>query len=180
MRRSLWTWALIACSAVGSAYATADAPEDGVRIPRLSVSGVMQRADARGRPVFVWCGKGYPCPPVGLPPIARRAPAPCRRLAVVRFAFDSADLTPAARRVLDGLRGSGPVSVSGYTDAIGSKAYNDRLARARAMAVAAHLRAIGVRVDRVEGRGKCCYVASPRDARNRRAEIHAGGDVCVR
>ena len=149
-----------------------------IPLPRLAVHGVAWSPGAYGRGVFVWCGAGHPCREPVLPQAVRRCERP-RLLAVVRFAFDSARLDERARRVLAGVRADGPVEVQGYTDAVGSKPYNDRLAMARARAAARFLRAHGVDVMRVRGRGKCCYVAAPKDARNRRAEIiQTGGEAC--
>jgi outer membrane protein OmpA-like peptidoglycan-associated protein len=64
----------------------------------------------------------------------------------VLFAFDSATLTPLAVTQVDALAArlrasSGPVRVDGYTDDVGSDAYNLGLSRRRADAVAASLRA---------------------------------------
>jgi outer membrane protein OmpA-like peptidoglycan-associated protein len=64
----------------------------------------------------------------------------------VRFAFDSAEILPAARSQLDalaeGIKLLAPqktVTVEGHTDAIGSDAYNLELSRLRARAVRDYL-----------------------------------------
>jgi outer membrane protein OmpA-like peptidoglycan-associated protein len=64
----------------------------------------------------------------------------------VRFAFDSADILPAARTQLDalaeGIKLLAPesiVTVEGHTDAVGSDAYNLELSRVRARAVRDYL-----------------------------------------
>lgn len=63
----------------------------------------------------------------------------------VLFAFDSAKLAPDATSVLDDVvrtlqqRGVTKVTVTGYTDSIGSAAYNRSLSRRRADAVRAYL-----------------------------------------
>jgi outer membrane protein OmpA-like peptidoglycan-associated protein len=64
----------------------------------------------------------------------------------VRFAFDSADILPAARSQLDalaeGIKLLAPeriVTVEGHTDAVGTDAYNLALSRARAQAVRDYL-----------------------------------------
>jgi outer membrane protein OmpA-like peptidoglycan-associated protein len=64
----------------------------------------------------------------------------------VRFAFDSADILPAARAQLDavaeGIKLLAPesiVTVEGHTDAVGSDAYNLELSRVRANAVRDYL-----------------------------------------
>lgn len=64
----------------------------------------------------------------------------------VLFAFDSPDLTPQAREVVQRLAARiararpGPISVVGHTDSIGSRRYNQRLSEQRAASVARALR----------------------------------------
>ncbi|KLL10939.1 flagellar motor protein MotB [Protofrankia coriariae] len=63
----------------------------------------------------------------------------------VLFAFDSANLTKAAREQLDGIaaqlgRVTGTITVNGYTDSTGTPAYNVILSQQRANAVANLLR----------------------------------------
>lgn len=79
------------------------------------------------------------------------------------FAFDEAVLTAEAQdnltRTAEVVRqgGAGEVRVLGYTDAKGEDAYNDRLSRARADAVASWLRTqsgLGERTFVAEGRGE--------------------------
>ena len=80
------------------------------------------------------------------------------------FAFDSADLTPQARReiermayVLNHPQAIGRrITLEGHTDSIGTEAYNLDLSRRRAASVAQELVARGVVRDRltVEGIGK--------------------------
>ncbi len=82
----------------------------------------------------------------------------------VLFAFDSADLTPQARReiermayVLNHPQAIGRrITLEGHTDSIGTEAYNLDLSRRRAASVAQELVARGVVRDRltVEGIGK--------------------------
>ncbi len=61
------------------------------------------------------------------------------------FAFDKADLTPAAEQTLEKLgpmirsAGKHPISVEGHTDAIGDPKYNQTLSEKRARAVRAWL-----------------------------------------
>jgi outer membrane protein OmpA-like peptidoglycan-associated protein len=99
----------------------------------------------------------------------------------VLFAFDSARLSregaDALRRVAPDL-GTGWVTVTGHTDARGSRAYNRALSLRRARAVAEALAAAvpSLRM-RVVGAGEAQPVASDRRAagraRNRRVEIAA-------
>ena len=63
------------------------------------------------------------------------------------FEFNKADLTPAAEAALSQLgpmiqkEGSHPVAIEGYTDSIGTVAYNHELSEKRARAVADWLEA---------------------------------------
>jgi OOP family OmpA-OmpF porin len=82
----------------------------------------------------------------------------------VFFAFDSAELTREARREIDRMAlvlnhrqaADRRITLEGYTDAIGTEAYNRELSRRRAEAVAQELVARGVQRDRLaaEGLGK--------------------------
>jgi outer membrane protein OmpA-like peptidoglycan-associated protein len=105
----------------------------------------------------------------------------------VLFEFDKASLSPKARTRIDDViarvRDASPrlVQVDGYTDAKGSNAYNARLSRRRAQAVAAVLRRGGAPRLVVEGHGEADPVAPNTDkdgsdnpegrARNRRVTI---------
>lgn len=101
----------------------------------------------------------------------------------VHFAFDSAVLRPEAAPILGdalAILRENPalrVEVRGYTDDVGSAAYNQKLSLRRADAVRAFLQADGVSSDRlsVAGFGKSDPIA-PNDtpagrAQNRRVEI---------
>lgn len=114
-------------------------------------------------------------------------PAPVPPERVIRFAdslflfdFDKAVLRPKAQ---DALRAAGPdlkgrrLTIAGYTDDIGSEAYNARLGQRRAEAVRDFLVAEGHPADLIslKGEGRCCFVA-PNDTeggrqQNRRVEI---------
>ena len=107
------------------------------------------------------------------------------------FEFDSSELTPAARAVLDDVARaietqtlSGPIDVAGHTDSIGTPAYNQQLSEDRADAVADYLGQIddlAELIGTVEGFGESAPVASNTSpdgeddpigrARNRRVEI---------
>ena len=69
------------------------------------------------------------------------------------------------------------VEVNGYTDAIGSEAYNLRLSKRRAEAVVAYLESKGIAADRLipQGFGKTNFVATNKTAegraQNRRVEL---------
>jgi outer membrane protein OmpA-like peptidoglycan-associated protein len=107
------------------------------------------------------------------------------------FAFDKADLSPAGRRTLDDLaaelKEQGDklrwVRIAGYTDRLGSEAYNRDLSQRRAKAVKAHLVEQGLPASRIsaEGFGKADPVKDCPDgprapliaclAPNRRVEV---------
>ena len=99
------------------------------------------------------------------------------------FATDHATLAPTARESLDRLLSEradhtySQVSVTGFTDSVGSDDYNLALSKRRAESVAAYLKAHGLKTDSltVTGRGKADPVASNTTpegrASNRRVEI---------
>ncbi|WP_241294334.1 OmpA family protein, partial [Burkholderia stabilis] len=99
------------------------------------------------------------------------------------FATDHATLAPTARESLDRLlnerkdRTYSQVTVTGFTDSVGSDDYNLALSKRRAESVAAYLKAHGLKTDSmtVTGRGKADPVASNATpegrASNRRVEI---------
>ncbi|MGS0897376.1 OmpA family protein [Burkholderia stagnalis] len=99
------------------------------------------------------------------------------------FATDQATLAPTARESLDKLLSDhadhtySQVTVTGYTDSVGSDSYNLALSKRRAEAVASYLKSHGMKADTltVTGRGKADPVASNATAEgranNRRVEI---------
>jgi outer membrane protein OmpA-like peptidoglycan-associated protein len=102
----------------------------------------------------------------------------------VLFAFDKADLTPAAqaelRRVADrvGAQATGTVQVTGHTDDVGSDSYNLDLSRRRAQSVHTALAALlrgKALAFQVAGKGEtepAVKATTPRArARNRRVEV---------
>lgn len=102
----------------------------------------------------------------------------------VLFAFDSAELTAAARQQLQGLMDklNSPqvrsVRVVGHTDSKGTDAYNQGLSERRAGAVATELISHGMAPEKVSsmGRGESEPVADNETeegrAQNRRVELH--------
>jgi outer membrane protein OmpA-like peptidoglycan-associated protein len=126
-----------------------------------------------------------PPPPPAPMPVAAPAPPPPPppRTFLVFFDFDRYNLTPDARRVIEAAAaafktsGSARIDVSGYTDLAGTQAYNLRLSRRRADAVAAYLARQGVprNVMDVKWFGKeNPRVPTPdgvREPQNRRVEI---------
>ena len=79
----------------------------------------------------------------------RTAPNTFKVGADILFAFDSSTLSPDAQAVLGGVvtqlqrKHSGSVTILGYTDSIGTMAYNLGLSQRRAAAVQAYLQAKG-------------------------------------
>jgi hypothetical protein len=88
----------------------------------------------------------------------------------VMFDLDYAGLDAGARRLLEQIP-AGAVKVTGYACRTGRKDYNLDLSRRRAQAVAAALRARGVQVIALEGRGECCPAAATDPAQDRRVVI---------
>jgi outer membrane protein OmpA-like peptidoglycan-associated protein len=102
----------------------------------------------------------------------------------IYFAFDKYDLNAESRAVLDSIysslesRGFPMVEIAGYTDDVGSEAYNLQLSDRRAQSVLDYLVSLGVPADRLsaKGFGENDPVA-PNDsdagrAQNRRVELH--------
>jgi len=109
------------------------------------------------------------------------------------FDFDKATLKPSAIAALDELvaklKGAtvlNSVAVVGYTDSIGSVAYNEKLSLRRAESVRNYLTEHGVPADKitVEGKGKSDPVADNKTeagrAKNRRVEVAVDGTVTVK
>jgi len=95
-------------------------------------------------------------------------------IATVFFAFDEYNISPEGYEklkniVLDYEDNKKPaLKITGYTDCVGSKQYNDMLALKRAMAVAGYLQRHGFDTA-VEGKGDCCFKET--EELSRRAEI---------
>ncbi len=126
-----------------------------------------------------------PAPVAAAPPPAAPA-APVRQKIVLRgvhFDFDKATIRADAKPILDEAArtlqqaGDVHVAVNGYTDSVGSEAYNQRLSVRRAEAVRAYLEQQGVAASRlaVTGHGEADPVASNATAegraQNRRVEL---------
>lgn len=130
--------------------------------------------------------------PVAATAAAPPAPAaPVKQKLVLRgvtFDFDKATLRADARPVLDEAISTFKqhtdvdVSVDGYTDSVGSEAYNLALSKRRADAVAAYLEKGGIAAKRlqVKGFGEANPVASNDTAdgraQNRRVELKIAGE----
>ncbi|OWT65815.1 outer membrane protein OmpA [Candidimonas nitroreducens] len=103
------------------------------------------------------------------------------------FDFDKATLKPAGRQMLDQVADQvksinlETLIATGYTDSIGSVAYNLKLSQRRADAVKSYLVSRGVDPNHIyaEGKGKTNFVASNKTAagraKNRRVEVEIVG-----
>jgi outer membrane protein OmpA-like peptidoglycan-associated protein len=126
-----------------------------------------------------------PAPP---PPPPAAKPEPVVRKTVVlpgvNFAFNSADLLPASKEVLDRevipeLKADPELQVliEGHTDSVGSDLYNEKLSGARAGSVWKYLNSNGIEASRMQakGYGESQPIASNDTAegrtKNRRVEI---------
>jgi outer membrane protein OmpA-like peptidoglycan-associated protein len=101
----------------------------------------------------------------------------------VNFAFNSSELTPKSKEILNQwvarIKGDQTirVEVAGHTDSVGSDAYNQKLSERRAKAVVDYFVSQGVPADRLKavGYGKTKPVASNKTeegrAQNRRVEL---------
>jgi outer membrane protein OmpA-like peptidoglycan-associated protein len=123
---------------------------------------------------------------LGTTPPPSVAAGPCTgtlRLHGINFAFDKADIAPESRPVLDvavqhlGQCADIKVTITGYTDSVGSEQYNASLSERRAKATMKYLVSKGVDPARLtaEGRGEWNPIA-PNDtaagrAENRRVEM---------
>jgi iron complex outermembrane receptor protein len=122
------------------------------------------------------------------PPVVAPKPASTARSYQVFFDFDKSDLTPQAVTIVDtAAKNAGPakvteIEVTGHTDTVGSDAYNMRLSRRRAEAVAAQLEKDGIPSSEIAifAKGKKDLLVPTADGvkepQNRRVQIvYAGG-----
>ena len=112
-------------------------------------------------------------------------PPPAQVDLEIRFAFDSADLTPNAEEVLDELAEALQskelepccFQVEGHTDSVGDARYNQTLSERRARSVARYLAGKGIHVDRMltvgagEESPRADNASAAGRARNRRVRL---------
>ncbi|MEC9492020.1 OmpA family protein [Flexistipes sp.] len=95
-------------------------------------------------------------------------------LATVYFAFDEYNISPEGYEKLKGIvlkykdKNKPTLKITGYTDCVGSKEYNNMLALKRAMTVAGYFKTKGFDTT-VEGKGDCCFKRT--EGLSRRAEV---------
>jgi outer membrane protein OmpA-like peptidoglycan-associated protein len=161
----------------------------------LAREAELAQAPPKPAPVAVAPAKPKPKPApakVAPPPAPKPVAVPPRPKRVIvlqgtQFAFDSAELTPEARGILDENAAvleretDVKVRVEGHTDSIGTEAYNQKLSERRAKAIEEFLISKGVSADRLEivGYGPSNPIA-PNDtkegrAMNRRVEMKVLG-----
>ena len=111
------------------------------------------------------------------------APAPKSIDLVIQFNFDSANLQPSSKPLLDNLANAMQsdrllqinFKIEGHTDAKGTEAYNQTLSQKRAEAVASYMVDKGVDRTRLEsigkGFGELLYPDKPNAMENRRVRI---------
>jgi outer membrane protein OmpA-like peptidoglycan-associated protein len=118
-------------------------------------------------------------------PVAQKQKESARTITTTRtisvpFKFASATVTVQAEKIIrNAFAQQGTVNsilVIGHTDDLGTQAFNDRLAKQRAEAVAETLKRRGVQGDiEIRSQGKCCYTTTNRSeesrAKNRRVDL---------
>jgi outer membrane protein OmpA-like peptidoglycan-associated protein len=127
-------------------------------------------------------------PPAPYVPPPVQPPAPVAHSYIVFFDFNKSDLTPEAVSIVgQAAKNAGPakvteISVTGHTDTVGSDAYNMRLSRRRAEAVAAEFEKDGIPAGEIAifAKGKRDLLVPTadgvREPQNRRVQIvYEGG-----
>ena len=139
--------------------------------------------EAPQRPAAGQASERAPSPtPVVMPPASPAAgPKPAPREFLVFFDFDRAALTSASRRVIDEAVAAyrrdqtSAIVVRGYTDAVGTAAYNLELSHRRALAVYNYMGEKGVAARDMgidwQGKNNLRVPSEKREPQNRRVEI---------
>ena len=164
-----------------------DDPSNGTRAGGI-LGGLAAGAILGGLLGHVICDPEKTAPPPPPPPPPPPAPKPGTKLGELGasyFDFNKAEVKPAGAEILDGIvktlkdNPGVKVEINGYTDSIGSDAYNVKLSERRADAVGRYLEKQGIESSRisVHGYGKANPVADNKTAegraKNRRAELIA-------
>jgi outer membrane protein OmpA-like peptidoglycan-associated protein len=118
-------------------------------------------------------------------PVAQKQKESARTITTTRtisvpFKFASGTVTVQAEKIIHNAFAQQVTVISilviGHTDDLGSQAFNDRLAKQRADAVAETIKRLGVQGDiEIRSQGKCCYATTNRSeesrAKNRRVDL---------
>ena len=164
----------------GESFAKYDAVTVG--LPNLITFGVQAKYKFGGpTEVAETASAPYTPPPVQAPAVAHSY--------MVFFDFNKSDLTAQAAKIVDQAAANAAsakattLSVTGYTDTVGSDAYNMRLSRRRAESVAAKLEKDGVPASEIAivAKGKHDLLVPTADGvkepQNRRVTIVYGGNA---
>lgn len=184
MMSSKRSWVVMVAMTAGAAFGVGDSraqiPGDGQadnpqRLRRSIDGPVTREAVSRSFRSLV---------PVDAPDAAdENGPTEVSVMLRIEFAFDSAELTPAALRdleqvaagLIDAEMADVPITLEGHTDSSGEPAYNRRLSRQRAEAVQQDLIRHGVASDRLRavghGADRPLDDMPPTDGRQRRVEL---------
>ena len=174
---------LIALASVGASAQTTLHYREGERVDPEEVRQILEKSpDAAGttRSIRLLAERRES----GAAPQARKTPDALSL--PVRFEFDSAKITPAARGQLDALaqgikllQPDRSVVIEGHTDANGSDAYNEALSSRRAAAVKDYLvQTHGIAPQRLQavgvGKQQAIEGRDPYAAENRRVQFRGG------
>jgi outer membrane protein OmpA-like peptidoglycan-associated protein len=142
----------------------------GESVPETTpAAGMLAKAETSAKPA------GQEKPDLSPPPSQDLAPKRTSVLfAIDSFTLDASEKTKLSSFVAEAKDRKGlSISVEGYTCDLGRQAHNDVLAKKRAETVALYFERAGMRLARVTGMGRCCYVTEEPGKRslNRRVEI---------
>ena len=153
----------------GAAYVVCSGSDCSAPTPKIPVT----RQSARRQPSSAQPMRIDPQKVLPSPAAVKPEPAIIIR-ETVNFGHNSYRLNKCDKQKLDTVKKAATapgakVTISGYTDNKGPKLYNDRLALRRAESARRYL-GLGKEAV-VVGKGKCCYLVDPKNAKNRRVEL---------
>jgi outer membrane protein OmpA-like peptidoglycan-associated protein len=180
MIRNLALTALLVClGSTAAAQGTEMHYRSGERVDPRDVARILSAAPIKTRSIRLLDGPGGG----GTAP-ATSAPASPSALSIpVRFAFDSAEILPAARPQLDSIAAGikmlpapQPVIIEGHTDSVGAEEYNLDLSKRRAASVKRYLVEVhGIDAGRLKDAGfgeeRPIQGMDPAAAENRRVQF---------
>jgi len=186
MKRLTWmilASMLAACASTAPGLPSSSAVED-TSPPASPITGVLQQPSIKGNEHFVWCASCPDLTPkiVDTSDIEQKkdssSSAPGENSAIILFGYDryrtSLDRIARLASLIHHISDGDTLEISGYTDAAGSSAYNQHLARRRATYVRDW---ISTHTNhhityRISAHGKCCYAHQPGlSPENRRVEV---------